>query len=95
MLLDELVDLVKSSAQELGKEVDIEAVRKAAQEQARLLAKAIGEPGYRRALKSARNIVAMAGGIDIVEAADAADAKLSGVIEGALGITARILGGLA
>lgn len=95
MLFDELVNLVKTAAEELGKEVDLDALKQAAKAQGSLLAKAIREPGYRRALISARNIVALAGGIDTVEAADAADAKLLGVIEGALGITARILGGLA
>ncbi len=94
MMLDELVDLVKHSAADLGKEVNLDALKIAARDQSRLLAKAIREPGYRRALKSARNSVAMAAGIDAVNVADAADAKLLGLIEGALGITARVLGGL-
>ena len=94
MLFDEVLNLLEEAANELGKEIDVDAVAQAIKDQGRLLAKAIKEPGYRRALKSARNIVALAGGIDIVEAADAADARLLGIIEGALGITARILGGL-
>jgi len=94
MLFDEVLDLLTEAARELGKEIDVDNVQQAIKDQSRLLAKAIREPGYRRALKSARNIVAIAGGIDIVDAADAADAKLLGVIEGALGMTAKILGGL-
>jgi len=94
MLFDEVLNLLEEAARELGKEIDVDNVQQAIKDQSRLLAKAIREPGYRRALKSARNIVAIAGGIDIVDAADAADAKLLGVIEGALGMTAKILGGL-
>jgi len=94
MLFDEVLNLLTEAAKELGKEIDVDNIQEAIKDQSRLLAKAIREPGYRRALKSARNIVALAGGIDIVDAADAADAKLLGVIEGALGMTAKILGGL-
>lgn len=94
MMLDELVSLIKDAAGEMGKEVNLDALKLVAKDNARLLAKAIREPGYRRALRSATNSVAMAAGIDIVETADVADAKLVGIIEGALGIAARVLGGL-
>lgn len=93
-LYTELADLVVAAGRDLGTTIDGEAVQEVIKAQGRLLAKAINEPGYRKALISARNTVALAAGIDAVNAADAIDTKILGVIEGGMGIIAKILGGL-
>jgi len=93
-MFDEALNLIIDAAKEFGRDIDADAVREAVKTQARLLAAAYGEPGYRRALISARNTVALAAGIDAVEAGDLADARIRGVIEGVLGIAAKVMGGL-
>lgn len=93
-LYTELADLVIEAGEDVGMSIDWQSVQDAVKSQSRLLAKAIFEPGYRKALIAARNTVALAAGIDAATAADAADAKILGVVEGGMGIIAKIMGGL-
>jgi hypothetical protein len=88
-----LLNLIQESAAEMGKQLDgdLDLVKNIAFHQGRLLAAAYGEPGYRYALIASRNVIAMAAGIAVVDEADEADEKLISIIEGALGMLARVV----
>lgn len=59
------------------------------QQQLELLSRTVDEPGYETALVSARNSVALRLGIQAVDAGDAVDREIIGLITGALAIGAR------
>lgn len=59
------------------------------------LATLVGQPGFEEAVVAERNSVAMFAGIKAVEEADAADARLLGLIEGVLLVGARAAAGTA
>jgi len=91
----ELVILVKGAAREAGLQLggDMDVLRRYAATRMEHLATTYGEPGYDLALRAERDAVALAAGMTAVGTADAADARVRGVIEGALGIGARALAG--
>ena len=60
-------------------------------ERATHLATLVDDPGFQEAVRAERDAVALEAGIIAVGAADAADAQIVGVIQGALAITARLL----
>lgn len=59
------------------------------------LAKAANEPGFAEAVKAERDSVALFAGIQAVGTADAADARIYGLIQGVLFAGAKLAGGVA
>lgn len=89
----EFVALLSDAATRLGRRLggNAQELTKYAGERARHLAGLVGQPGFEEALTAERdNLVLMAGGL-LIEAGDAADAELVGIIGGALGMAARLL----
>lgn len=79
-----LADALKetgASASMAAKELAVEVQASAAR-----LSAAVGQPGYDQALRAERDTLALKAGLKIVAEGDAADARLVGVIQGAIGI---------
>ncbi len=79
-------DLLRDALKETGVNLKISAdelVRYTA-EQAYRLSQAAGEPGFDKALLAARNAVALKAGLNATLQAEAADARIVGVISGVL-----------
>jgi hypothetical protein len=57
-------------------------------ERATVLARSVGQPGYEQALEDEATNVALFAGIELLHQARAADARVVGVIQGALVIAA-------
>ncbi len=79
-------ELLRSALEETGVSLKIstdELARYVAQQAATLL-KAVGEPGFDKALIAARNAVALKAGLNATLEAEAADARIVGVIQGVL-----------
>lgn len=85
--------LLKEAAGRLGRDLtgNLDEVRAYASERMLHLSTIINEPGYEEALLAERDAVAMKAGLAAVDAGDAADAELRGLIAGALGVAARAL----
>ena len=92
---DDFMDSLKASLAETGRDLgaDLDKVRAKAAEQMAMLALSAGEPGYGRAVIAARDNVAMAAGLAAVRDADAADARIIGVIQGSLFFGAKVIAG--
>lgn len=90
---DQFMDLLTSAAEETGTDLteSLDSVRTVVAEQMAKLSLVVGEPGYDRAVKAARDNVALAAGLSAVEDADAADGRIIGIIQGALFFGAKTL----
>ena len=62
-----------------------------AAERAAHLATLVDDPGFQEAVRAERDAVALKAGITAVQQADAADARIVGVIQGALALAANLL----
>lgn len=93
-MADEMVELLRDAGRRLGRELNedgLENVRAYAAERMLHLSTFVGEDGYYAALIAERDNVALRAGIEITEAADAADYEFLGIIGGVLGTAARAL----
>lgn len=94
-IVKDLVTVLERAARESG--VDLAASGRDlalyANERAAELVAAAGEPGYDRALDAARDAVLLYAAGRAVDAADAADARLIGVVEAGLAVATRALVG--
>lgn len=90
---NDIIKVLESALKETGKDlgVSLDAVKVKIAEQLALLALAVGEPGYDRAVIAARDNVAFAMGLSAVADADAIDSRIIGVIQGGLSMGARLL----
>lgn len=84
-----LIEQLKSAGSSLKD--DLEAVRAYAAERMAHLAKCVGEPGYLEAVKAEAQNVAMEAAARAIDQADATDARLLGIIQGALAIASKAL----
>lgn len=93
--MEDLITMLKTAAQEQGRQLaaNLDEVRDYARQRALHLATIVGQPGYETALKAEAHNVALRAGIAAVQAGDAADQRIIGIITGALGIGARVLSG--
>lgn len=83
---DDFEDLIRDAVRETRADLAIdsdELVRYTA-ERAAHLSTLVGQPGFQRAVVAERNAVALKAGLDATLRAEAADARLVGVIQGAL-----------
>ncbi len=55
------------------------------------LATLVDDPGFQEAVRAERDAVALEAGITAVQQADAADARIVGVIQGGLALAARLI----
>ena len=85
----DMMKLIRAAGVEL-KDGGLELKLVVSQELAQL-ALAVGEPGYERAVTAARDNVALAAGLMVVSVADSSDARLLGIIQGALFMGAKAL----
>lgn len=90
--LDTLVMDIVHEAQMFGKDLSdrTEALRAYAAERAEILSDLVGDPNFDYALRAERDNVALAAGIAAVQAGDAADQRLIGMIQ----VGMRFLAGL-
>lgn len=90
---DELERLLKDAAKETGRDLrgNLAAVTLYAAERTAYLSTLVGQPGFEEAVRAERDNVALKGGIASVKAADAADARIVGIIQGVLFLGARAL----
>lgn len=86
-ILDDLERAIKATGADLAYPAD--DVAEYTRATAAKLASAVGQPGFAEALVAARDSVLLFSASEIVEAADAADARFKGLIEGALLVAAR------
>lgn len=97
-ILKEFTDLIESTVKETGKELaeSVQAVAQYAASRAAHLAK-IGpsDPDFMDAVIAERNNVALRAGISATNSGDAVDAKILGVIHGALALGAKALAVIA
>lgn len=91
----ELKNVLDAAIKETGVAVKADSAELAAYaaQRAAILATLIGQPGYELAVIAERDNVVLKAGIAAVGQADAAQARLIGVIQGALGISAQIIAG--
>jgi hypothetical protein len=86
--LDAIMGPMKALGIDLGGAIKQEAAASMAR-----LATLVGQPGYEMAVEAERDIVLAKAGIQLAKAADSADAKALGLIEGALSMGASFLTG--
>lgn len=93
LIKDEIRTLLQGVVNETGRNLagSAEDVAQYAAERAQHLARIYDQPGFDLALKAERDNVAMFAGIALVDQADAIDARILGIIEGALSIAKRVL----
>lgn len=92
---EEFERILVDGARELGVSLggSLADVRRFASERMLHLANIVDEPGYLEALRAERDKVALELALNVTDEADAADARLVGIISGALAIGARALAG--
>ncbi len=90
---EEFRKLLGDAAAETGREFAVTKDELATymHERALHLSTIVGEPGYDQAVRAERNNVALRAGIIASDAADAVDARLLGLLGGALRIGAAVL----
>lgn len=90
---DELERLLKDAAKETGRDLQFNTVAVAAYaaERTAYLSTLVGQPGFEEAVRAERDNVALKAGLTAVATADAADARLIGIIQGVLFLGARSL----
>lgn len=93
----DLSDLLKDAVNEIGVTIraELAGVAAYAAERAAHLATIANEPGFELAVRAERDAVALRAGIGAVQQADAADARVVGIIHGVLLTGARALAGPA
>lgn len=92
----DFLDLVVNAAKETGVELatDASEIAAYAADRSRHLSSIVGQEGFREALIAERDNVALKAGIAAVDAAEAADRRILGVLEGGLSLGARALAGI-
>ncbi len=92
----EILDLLKGPLNDAGLELASDAtdLKKYIGQRALHLSSIINDPGFNLALEAEADNVALRVSTLLVRQADASDARIVGILEGALGIVAR-LGGVA
>ncbi len=92
-LKHELADLLIEQAKGAGVDLkeSLDGVRVYAAERMAHLATCVGEPGYQEAVIAEAQNVAMEAAIRAIDQAAAADARLLGIIQGALAIGSKVL----
>lgn len=92
----EFIDLLKNNAVEAGRELtsDLNDVKDYAAARMQHLSTIISEPGFREALVAERDNVALKAAGRAIDRADAFDARLLSITEGALAIGSRALAAL-
>ena len=90
---ENLKSLFEDAIAETGVSLQVGAAELAAYaaERSAHLATLVGDPGFSIALRAERDAVALRAGITAVQEGDAADARIVGVIHGALSIAAGLL----
>ncbi len=90
---DDLRELFEDAARETGVSLQVGAAELAEYAAARSahLATLVGDPNFAMAVRAERDAVALKAGILAVQQADAADARLVGVIQGGLTFAAKFL----
>ena len=90
---DELERLLKDAAKETGRDLkaNLAEVTLYAAERTAYLSTLVGQPGFEEAVRAERDNVTLKSGIASVKAADAADARVVGIIQGVLFLGARAL----
>ena len=86
-----LEQALKEQGRDLGKSSAL--VADYARQRANHLAQIHGQPGWERAVKAEAESVLAYGTLQMVDEADAADARLLGILEGTLGLCARLVAG--
>lgn len=89
----ELETLLKDAARETGRDLQgntVEITTYAAERTA-YLSTLVGQPGFEEAVRAERDNVALKAGISAVKTADAADARIVGIIQGVLFLGARAI----
>lgn len=96
-IAQEFVDLLKTNAVEAGKNLadDLNAVREYAAARMAHLSTIAAEPGFRQALIAERDSLALMAAGRAIDEGDAFDARLIGIVEGALAIGSKALAALA
>ena len=91
----ELEDLLKNTAKEFGKDLNVEFKDLRAYTAARTLhlASIIDQPGFLLAVKAERDNVLLKFALAAVDSADAFDQRVMGIVTGVLSIGARALAG--
>lgn len=87
----QLLEMLEQAAKEAGEEINLEGLWDYAKERAEHLASCYGEPGFAEAVEAEADNVRMKAGIAAVAAGKVADAKLQGMVVGALRIVAGVL----
>lgn len=90
---DELDRLLKDAAKESGRELkfNLAEVTMYAAERTAYLSTLVGQRGFEEAVRAERDNVALRAGIASVRTADAADARVVGIIQGVLFLGARVM----
>lgn len=84
-----LVDQAKAAGKDL--KADLDAVRVYAAARLAHLATCVGQPGYQEAVIAEANNIAMEAAITAIDQAEAADARLVGIVQGALAVGGKVL----
>lgn len=89
----EFGELLKASLRETGTQLQtsLAEVTLYASERAAFLSTLVGQKGFHEAVIAERDNVALRAGIRVVQNADAHDARIVGIIQGALAIGAKAL----
>ena len=90
-LAQELEQLLIAAAERLGRTLESSDLRNYISERMLHLSNIVAEPGYMEALIAERDNVALQAGLELVDAADAADRELIGLISGGLALGARAI----
>lgn len=90
-------ELLERTLQETGAELDqaVDEVALYMADRTAHLSTLVGQPGFQEAVIAERDNVAMFAGLLAVDLADATDARIVGVIQGALAMAAKGLARLA
>lgn len=89
----DLADMLVEQARDAGVELkeDIESVRAYAAERMAHLATCVGQPGYLEAVRAEAESVALESAGRAIDQADASDARLVSIIQGALAVGAKAI----
>ena len=89
-------DLLKNALRETGRDAqaNLDEVRVYTAQRLIHLATCVGQPGYEEALVAEKDNVLLKAGIAAVNVADAADAKIIGIVVGAMSVGAHAIAGV-
>jgi len=92
-LQNDFKELLEDALEETGVEVEknLDEVSEYAAARAQHLSTIVGEPGFMQAVRAERDNVAIEAGLATVDTAEAVDARIRGVLQGALSIGAKFL----